>query len=111
MKERGVVIVAPPDAAWPKRAEPMFAGARMHVARIEELHAATLLLVSGEVSALVVDYRCKGADWAARVSRLRALSPPTRIIVVGVAEVELATVAIVAWPDDPDEALALVEIS
>jgi hypothetical protein len=104
----GVVIVAPHDAAWARRAELMLVDAQLHVARAHYLGIIGYLLLAGGVRAVIVDQQCLGTGWPSLLDELRSLSPQTRVIIVGDPPLAAGD-DVVAWPGDPAAALALLE--
>jgi len=104
----GVIVVAPPDAAWARQAEALLADSRLHTARVHDLGVVSLLLLAGGVRAVLVDHRCAGPGWPAQLDKLRRLSPRTRVTVIASGGGQPAVAGAVPWPDDAGEALELV---
>ena len=106
---KDAILVSPAGARWPETAQALLRSSGVHVVRITSLGVTGLMLLTGDVDAVVVDRRCLTAMWRRHLSKLSGLSPRTRFVIVRDDDdaVDVPDDSL-AWPSDEQSAIDLL---
>ena len=102
-----VRLIAPHQARWALRAAAMARALGLHVARLHDDRVVGILLATGTVATVLVDRRSVPASWSTRRTRLEAIAPRARLLVVHDDDQEADDDAL-PWPCDASAASALL---
>jgi hypothetical protein len=109
---RDAILVAPLGALWAEQARAVLIEAGVHVARLSDLGVVGMLVIAGNVEAVLVDQRLLDEKWRRYLFSLAAMMPGTRVIAIQDPDdrAHLADGS-VGWPEDPRIAAALLGLA
>lgn len=106
---KDVILVSPRFARWPDDARTVLHQAGIHVVRLTDLGTVGVMMLAGEIDAVLVDHRCLGPSWRSYLSDLTRLCPRTRVVFIRDADdPPFPADDAVTWPDDRRAAAVLL---